>query len=70
MTDLKQPSIVELRERLGNLRGAIEEREFLKCQSVPEGIPRGVICEIIGSARTEWTLSLLKENPSLNLNIA
>jgi hypothetical protein len=25
-----------------------------------------VICEITGSARTEWTLRLLKQNPSLN----
>jgi hypothetical protein len=64
MTDLKQELLTELRERLG-MNGFVEKRDYLNCQTVPEGVPRGVICEIVGSARTEWILSLLKENPSL-----
>ena len=58
-----RPSLIELREKLGK---RMESREFLICDSIPGGVPRGVICEVVGSARTEWTLNLLKQNPSLN----
>lgn len=60
------PNLIEIREKLSQLKG-ITKREFLTCDTVPTGVPRGVICEIVGSARTEWTLGLLKQNPSLNV---
>ncbi len=58
-------SLTEIREKLGQLKG-LEKRDFLNCESIPSGIPRGMICEITGTARTEWLLSFLKQNPSLN----
>lgn len=61
----ERPNLIEIREKLSQLKG-IEKREFLICDGVPGGVPRGVICEITGSARTEWILSLLNHNPKLN----
>ncbi len=61
----ERPNLIEIREKLSQLKG-IEKREFLICDTVTSGVPRGVICEVIGSARTEWTLSLLKQNPNIN----
>src|SRR5689334_19570108 len=60
-----RPSLIELREKLGHSEGKVECREFLKCQTIPGGVPRGVICEITGTARTEWVLSILHENPEV-----
>lgn len=60
-----RPSLIELRERLEQFKRPLENREFLPCSSVPQGVPRGVICEITGTARTEWMISLLSENPEL-----
>jgi hypothetical protein len=31
------------------------------------GIPKGILCEITGSARTEWVLSFLAENDGLKI---
>lgn len=56
--------LTQIREKLGPLEG-LEKKEFLVCDSIETGVPRGVICEVIGSARTEWMLSLLRQNPSL-----
>lgn len=61
----ERPNLVEIREKLGLLKG-IEKKEFLICDSVSSGVPRGVICEVTGTARTEWILSLLKQNSDLN----
>lgn len=61
----ERPQLSELREKLAQWNG-IQEREFLSCDTVPGGVPRGVICEITGSARTEWIIHLLRQNPSLS----
>lgn len=58
-------TLSELREKLGKFNGTPLQKEFLECDSVSGGIPRGVICEIMGSARTEWVLRLLKQNSHL-----
>lgn len=67
---LNRPTLSEIRERLGNLKGGIaketEKREFLECKSITTGVPRGVICEITGTARTAWMLDLLVQNPTLS----
>ncbi len=60
-----RPQLAEIREKLTQWNG-IQKREFLNCDTVPGGVPRGVICEITGSARTEWILRLLQQNPSLH----
>jgi hypothetical protein len=60
----ERPQLAEIREKLAQWNG-IQKREFLDCDTVPRGVPRGVICEITGSARTEWIISLLKQNPQL-----
>ena len=60
----KRPSLLELRDRLGQQK-AVQKREFLVCSSIPQGVPRGVICEATGTARTEWMISILAENPKL-----
>jgi hypothetical protein len=60
----ERPQLSEMKEKLAQWNG-IQKREFLECDTVPGGVPRGVICEISGSARTEWILSLLKQNPQL-----
>ena len=65
MTGVQKLCLAEIRERLKQLKG-LEKREFFICDSVPSGVPRGVICEVTGSARTQWILHLLKQNPSLN----
>lgn len=56
----------ELAERLNLSPFGGEQREFLKCTSVEGGVPRGVICEITGTARTAWVLDLLVSNPELS----
>ena len=59
------PSFEELNERLKRY-GSIQVRgDYLLSESLPEGIPRGVICEFTGCARTEIILDLLKSNPGL-----
>ena len=64
--DVKQRlSLNELRDKLGTLRGTLEKRDFLPCQQPSSGVPRGVICEITGTARTEWIISFLLQNPEL-----
>jgi hypothetical protein len=60
-----RPSISELRDRLGTMGRGNEDRQFLACKNVRTGVPRGVLCEITGSARTAWVLDLLVCNPSL-----
>jgi len=81
MTDTERPSLLELREKLSHFQRGLKavnsnsdssgftamhvEQEFLECQKIPGGVPRGVICEITGTARTEWMISLLCENPKL-----
>src|SRR5689334_20263017 len=60
-----QTKLSDLREKLGQLKGTLAPKEFLPCDTVPTGVPRGVICEITGSARTEWILRLLKQHPDL-----
>ena len=60
----ERPQLAEIREKLAQWNG-IPKREFLDCDTVPGGVPRGVICEITGSARTEWMISLLRQNPPL-----
>lgn len=66
MEQLQKPlNIDELRERLAQFKAGRDELEFLHCSNVAGGIPRGVISEITGSARTEWVLRFLKENPTL-----
>ena len=62
----ERPRLVEIRNKLSQF-SRNEKREFLICDSVPGGVPRGVICEVTGSARTEWLLRLLKQNPNLNI---
>lgn len=62
--EISKQTLDEIREKLKPL--VPTEREFLICDSVPIGVPRGVICEVIGSARTEWILNLLKQNSNLN----
>ncbi len=65
MTDSHSTLITQLRDQLRLAKGHIEKREFLQCESTPNGVPRGVICEIVGTAKTEWMLNLLKHNPNL-----
>src|SRR3954469_21692769 len=60
-----RPSLIEIREKLHTLGCGLEQRDFLNSQTVPGGVPRGVICEITGTARTEWVITLLNENPEL-----
>lgn len=55
-------------ERLNELKalvGAMDfmVRDFIPAPSIDEGIPRGVIVELSGPARTEWFLQLLKLHP-------
>lgn len=55
-------------ERLNELKalvGAMDclVRDFIPAPSIEEGIPRGVIVELSGPARTEWFLQLLKLHP-------
>lgn len=66
MNKKDHPLLSEIREKLGRIHG-IEKRDFLKCNTVPHGIPKGTLCEITGSARTEWILDLFKQNPDLNI---
>ncbi len=64
--DLKISKLSEIREKLAQFQGNLQPVEFLLCDTVPGGIPRGVICEVTGTARTEWLLRFLKQNPSLS----
>ena len=61
----ERPKLIEIKEKL-NLINRTDHREFLTCDLISEGVPRGVLCEITGSARTEFILTLLKQNPHLN----
>lgn len=65
MDEIVRPSLFEIRKRLGLVD--LEKRHFLECPSVPGGVPRGVICEVVGTAKTEWLISLLISNPQLNV---
>ena len=67
MNQKDRPTLIELREKIGQVKSLSEQMEFLVTDTVPGGVPRGVLCEIIGSARTEWILRLFKQNPSLNI---
>jgi len=60
----ERPNLTELKERIGHLHGKVEKREFLSCKNVFGGVPRGVLCEVSGSARTAWLLDFLIENPT------
>lgn len=65
-----RPTVSQMREKLGQLKTPLtplSAREYLACTSLPGGVPRGVICEATGSARTEWTVQLLKQNPALTV---
>lgn len=62
-----RPDLEEIRKKLGQYFIADTTREFLDCDTVPGGVPKGVLCEIVGTARTEWILRLLRQNPSLNI---
>ncbi len=62
----ERPQLTELREKLSQWNG-IQKIEFLNSDTVPGGVPRGVICEITGSARTEWVIHLLRQNPRLQI---
>lgn len=42
-------------------------REFWPAPSCPEGVPRGVVVELLGTARTEWLLAFLKQNSDLQI---
>lgn len=54
----------EVKERLRAMEGGLsaEATESFRSHSIPGGITRGVLCEVTGSARTEWMIDFLKEN--------
>jgi hypothetical protein len=62
-----RPSLAVIREKLGQFKGVAEPKEFLSSTTVPGGVPRGVLCEITGSARTEWVLEFMKCNEALTV---
>lgn len=67
MQEGKKPlSLQELREKWG-ITSALERdgADVIPCRSLARGVPRGVISEITGTARTEWMTSLLAENNEL-----
>lgn len=54
-------------QKLKLLIGGLEEphaREFIKAPSLCGGLPRGIIVELLGPARTEWFIQLLKLHPT------
>ena len=57
--------LAQIRKKLESENAAYKLNMF-SCDTVPQGVPRGVICEVTGSARTEWILSLMKQNSNLN----
>ena len=65
----KSIKLLQIREKLKSIefnRGAdATDREFVPCSSVAGGIPRGVLCEVSGNARTEWIVQLMVQNPLL-----
>jgi hypothetical protein len=39
-------------------------RECYKCDTVPDGVPKGAIIELLGPQKTAWLLEFLKQNDS------
>jgi len=47
---------------LGNADSLELKREFMPAPGLASGVPKGVIVELLGAARTEWFLEVLKIN--------
>ncbi|RYZ63991.1 MAG: hypothetical protein EOP09_16695, partial [Proteobacteria bacterium] len=59
-------AILELRDLIAQKEGR-HARERLPSRSLTVGIPRGAIVELSGTAKIEWVLEFLKDNPSLKV---
>jgi hypothetical protein len=51
-----------LRLVIGSLEN-LKPKEYLSAPNLSEGIPRGVIVELIGPCKTEWLIQFLKLHP-------
>lgn len=47
--------------------GIFSPQEFWSAPQCPGGVPRGVVVELLGPARTEWLLAFLKQNSDLQI---
>jgi hypothetical protein len=66
VTQAYRPNITEIRLKLGQFQSGTQEKDFAPCEGIPQGVPRGVLCDITGPARTEWILKFLINNKTLN----
>ena len=57
----KQNIVEMLRENLG--RTAMVEKEAWVAPSLPSGVAKGVVAELLGNAKVEWLMSLFSGHP-------
>ncbi|MBC7385142.1 MAG: hypothetical protein H7301_03140 [Cryobacterium sp.] len=58
--------ILELREMITQKEGRHTHERFAS-STLSCGVPRGALTEVSGSAKTEWLIQFLRENPSLKV---